>query len=134
VEIQVPNLDERLKPGSFAKAAIMTHLDSQAVTVPLSALTQFAGVTKIFLAENRRAHALPVTLGAQTTDWVEIESPVLPPNAQVITSGQTVIANDTPIAIRRPDPPANVQTNTTSGAADVKDGESDTRPAEGRPE
>ena len=100
VEIQVPNSMGHLKPGSFAKAAILTNLDTQAVTVPLSSLVQFAGVTKIFLAENGRSREVPVTVGAQTTEWIEIASPVLPADAQVITSGQTAIANDTQIVIR----------------------------------
>lgn len=103
VEIQVPNPNGELKPGSFAKAAILTRLDPQAVTVPLSSLVQFAGVTKVFLAENGRSKEVPVTVGAQTTQWIEIVSPAFPPDAQVITSGQTVIANDTPIVIRTPE-------------------------------
>lgn len=100
VEIQVPNPKGELKPGSFAKAAILTRVDSDAVTVPLSAVVQFAGITKIFLAENDRAREVPVTLGTQTTDWVEIVEPRLSGEAQVITSGQTVIADETAITVR----------------------------------
>lgn len=103
VEIQVPNPKGHLKPGSFAKAEILTHLDPQAVTVPLSSLVQFAGVTKIFLAESSRSKEVPVTVGAQTTEWIEITSPPLPADAQVITSGQSAIANDTQIVIRTPE-------------------------------
>ena len=36
---------------------------------------------------------MQVTLGVQTTDWVEITSPALPPGARVITSGQTALAD-----------------------------------------
>lgn len=100
VEIQVPNPNGELKPGSFAKAAILTRVDTDAVTVPLSAVVQFAGITKIFLAENGQAREVPVTLGTQTTDWVEIVDPKLTGEANVITSGQTVIANQTPITVR----------------------------------
>ena len=100
VEIQVPNPNGELKPGSFAKAAILTRLDPDAVTVPLSALVQFAGITKIFLAENRRAKEIPVTVGTQTTEWIEIVKPALPRDAQVITSGQTAIADETSIVVR----------------------------------
>ena len=97
VEIQVPNASGDLKPGSFAKASILTRIDPNAVTVPLSALVQFAGITKVFLAENGQAKEIPVTLGMQTTDWFEIVNPKLPEGALVITSGQSTIANDSPI-------------------------------------
>ena len=89
-----------MKPGSFAKAAILTRVDPEATTVPLSAVIQFAGITKIFLDENGRAKEVPVILGTQTTDWVEITRPQLPPGAQVITSGQSVIADGTEVNVR----------------------------------
>ncbi len=114
VEIQVPNPTGELKPGSFAKASILTRVDSQAVTVPLAALIQFAGITKIFLAEEGQAKEVPVTLGTQTTEWVEITKPTLPDQAQVITSGQTAIANETSIIIREPAPPATGATSASS--------------------
>ena len=100
VEIQVPNPRSELKPGSFAKAAILTRLNAEAATVPLTAVVNFAGINKVFLAENGRAKAVQVTLGMQTTEWVEITTPALPRGAQVITSGQTALASDTPIALR----------------------------------
>jgi RND family efflux transporter MFP subunit len=100
VEIQIVNPDGKLKPGGFAKAAILTRLEPEAATVPLSALSTFAGVTKIFLAEHGRARAVPVTLGVQTTDWVEIASPALSRHADVITSGLTLLATNTSIAVR----------------------------------
>jgi RND family efflux transporter MFP subunit len=100
VEVQVPNPGGGLKPGGFAKAAILTRPDAEAATVPLTALVTFAGINKIFLAENGRAREVQVTPGVQTTDWVEIASPALPRGAHVITSGQSVLAADTPVAVR----------------------------------
>lgn len=103
VEIQIPNQKGELKPGSFAKVRILTREDAEAVTVPLTALVSFAGINKIFIAdESGHAKEVQVTLGVQTTDWVEITHPALPRNAQVITSGQTVLADGTPIANREP--------------------------------
>ena len=100
VEIQVPNPTGELKPGSFAKAAIRTRIDPNAATVPLSAVVQFAGITKLFIIKENVAKELPVTLGTQTTEWVEISSPPLPDGTIVVTSGQTSLANDTPVTIR----------------------------------
>ena len=103
VEIQVPNSNGALKPGSFAKAEILTRVELNAVTIPLSALVQFAGVTKVYLDEQGHAKEVRVTPGYQTTEWVEIVEPVLPASAIVITSGQSAVANETSIRVREPE-------------------------------
>ena len=103
VEIRVPNPEGELKPGGFAKAAIFTRLDNEAPTVPLEALVSFAGVTKVFLVENGRAKEVPVTLGLQSTKWVEIAAPALAPGSQVVTSGQAALADGVVVSIRATD-------------------------------
>jgi RND family efflux transporter MFP subunit len=115
VEIQIPNPSGELKPGSFAKAAILTRLDAEAVTVPLSALVNFAGITKVFVAENGRAKEVQVSPGTQTTEWVEIASPALPRGTRVITSGQSVLADGSAVTPRAITPPAVA--DTREGAA-----------------
>ncbi len=100
VEIEVPNERRQLKSGSFAKAQIQTRLDAGAVTVPLKAVVNYAGVTKIFLIENNQAKEVQVTLGIQSTDWVEIRTPELPKGATVVTSGQSALADGTAVEIR----------------------------------
>ena len=101
VEIQVPNPDGVLKSGSFAKAAIVTRLDAQTQTVPLDAVVRFAGITKIFLQDGDKAREVQVTPGTTTSEWIEIVSPKLPAEAQVVTSGQTLLSDRTPIFVRR---------------------------------
>lgn len=100
VEVLCPNGEGKLKPGSFAKASIATRLDNQATTVPLEALVTFAGITKIFLTEGNTVREVRVSLGVQNTQWVEIATPQLPPDAHVVTSGQTALANGTPVFLR----------------------------------
>jgi RND family efflux transporter MFP subunit len=100
VEIQVLNPGGELKPGSFAKATIQTRFDAEAVTVPLSAVVSFAGINKVFLFDNGRAKELPIRLGVESTEWVEIAAPALPRGMQVITSGQTALSSDAPVAVR----------------------------------
>ncbi len=121
VEILVPNTQSELKPGGFAKTAIMTEIDERAATVPLEAPVQVAGVTKIFLVEEGHAKEVQVTLGVQGSDWVEIATPQLPADAQVVTSGQTAIADRSAVAVRDVALPAagNSAPSTASGAGDV---------------
>jgi RND family efflux transporter MFP subunit len=101
VEIQVPNPDGVLKSGSFAKAAIVTRMDAETQTAPLDSIVRFAGITKIFLSDGGKARELQVTTGATTSQWIEIVSPKLPPGAQVVTSGQSLLSNGLPIFVRR---------------------------------
>lgn len=118
VEIHVPNPKGELKPGGFAKASILTHLDPQAATIPLAGLMQFAGIIKIFVVEHGLAREVPVTLGTQTTEWVEILKPELPADTLVITSGQTVIANQTPVTVRSSEIDRGRDGPATSGTVD----------------
>jgi RND family efflux transporter MFP subunit len=106
VEILLPNQHGELKPGGFAKAGILTAVDEHAATVPLESLVQFAGVTKIFLVDGGKAQEVQVTLGVQSTDWVEIAAPKLPDGSQVVTSGQTAIAHGTSVSVRVVQPAA----------------------------
>ncbi len=106
VEIEVANPEGKLKPGSFAKASILTRNDREVAVVPLDGLVTFAGITKIFVVEDGRAKELRVTLGMQNTEWVEIVRPSLPRGAQVVLSGQTALADGSPVVLRRTLPPS----------------------------
>jgi RND family efflux transporter MFP subunit len=100
VEILISNPKDELKPGGFAKTAILTRLDTDATTVPLESPVTFAGITKIFLVDDGRAREVQVTLGVQQTGWVEVMKPALPPGALIVTSGQSAIADQTPVTLR----------------------------------
>ena len=103
IEISVANPNGLRKPGSFAKTAIVTRLDSAAVTVPLESIVSFAGINKLYLVANGQAKEVQVTLGVQGTTWVEIATPALPKDGVVVTSGQSVIVDGTRVDIRRSD-------------------------------
>jgi len=99
VEVLVPNLARELKPGGFAKAAILTRVEPQAKTVPVEAIVTAVGTTKIFVVQDGKAHVLEVTTGAADPKWVEIIGD-LDPNSQVITSGQNQLTEGTRVKIR----------------------------------
>jgi RND family efflux transporter MFP subunit len=99
IEVLVPNAERRLKPGNFAKAAIMTHQDSNAITVPTEALVAFAGVSKVFVVQEGKAHAVEVRLGERGDGWLEVLGD-LTEGASVVTSGQTQLAEGTTVRVR----------------------------------
>lgn len=99
VQVSVPNFDSKLKCGGFARAAIRTRVDPGVRTVPPHALVVFAGVTKVFVAENNRARAVEVTTGTRDKDWVEVLGD-FPANATIVTSGLGQLVNGSAIRVR----------------------------------
>lgn len=112
VEVEVPNRNGALKPGGFAKANISIAVNERATTIPLAGLYSFAGINKLFLIEQGVAREIQVTIGEQTSNWVEITSPPLPADAMVITSGQRMLSDGKPVTIR--DPEADEATRPTT--------------------
>ncbi len=102
VEVAVPNDDRALRPGGFVKAAVVTSTTSERTVVPVEAIVQFAGVTKLFLAQQDKAFSVPVETGIEGSGWVEVRGEI-PDGSHVIVSGQTQLADGTPISIRKPE-------------------------------
>lgn len=107
LEVMVANPERRLKAGSFAKAAVLTREDPHAITVPEESLVAFAGVTKLFVVAGEHARAVPVepgvrievASGQRIEHWVEVHGD-LPSESSVVTSGQTQLADGTPVRLR----------------------------------
>jgi RND family efflux transporter MFP subunit len=110
IEAAVPNQSRELKAGGFAKAAILTRVDPQAKTVPVEAVVTMVGVTKVFVADKGKAHAVIVTPGVSGRGWVEILGD-LQLGSQVITSGQNNLAEGTPVLVHKPDENARTITS-----------------------
>jgi RND family efflux transporter MFP subunit len=71
IEAEIPNLDGKLRPGTFAKADIVTA-DEQAFLVPQTALVVFAGVEKILVVKDGKAREQRVRTGLRVGDRIEI--------------------------------------------------------------
>ena len=99
-EALVPNGDHRLRPGFFGHGEVVVRRDDRALAVPRSALSTFAGVTKVFVIEEGVAHERQVVLGVDLGDgWVEIAEGVAR-GVQVVTSGLSKLADGTPVVVR----------------------------------
>jgi RND family efflux transporter MFP subunit len=101
VEALVPNNRGLLRPGGFAKASVLVDRNAEATAVPIEAVVKFAGVTKLFVVEGSKARAVNVETGLEGSDWVEVIGR-LPEKAQVVTTGQTHLAEGTPVEVRKP--------------------------------
>jgi membrane fusion protein (multidrug efflux system) len=106
VETLVPNERGLLRPGGFAKASIITDAEAKAAVVPLDSIVRFAGVTKLFIIENGKARSInDIKTGSEGRGWIEVTSKLLPDAASVVTTGQTQLADGTPVVVREPEPP-----------------------------
>jgi len=72
VEAELPNVDHRLKPGFFAKGAILTRLDANVIAAPEDAVSTLAGVSTVFVIDNGKIKAQNVTIGVRQGNLVEI--------------------------------------------------------------
>ena len=73
VEADIAN-DGLLRPGSFARAEIVTSDADMAVTVPTSAIVTFAGIEKVITVEGGKAREKPITTGRRAAEWTEVLS------------------------------------------------------------
>lgn len=102
IEALVPNAAHRLRHGGFVKAAIVTQTDDDALTVPLEALVTFAGVTKVFRIREQRAEEVVIKIGTRGKGWIEVLGDLAPQDL-VVTSGQSQLADGTPVVLRESD-------------------------------
>jgi RND family efflux transporter MFP subunit len=93
VEAEVPNLDGRLKPGSFARAEIVVRSGEPAILVPASSIVTFAGVDKVIGvtgANGDTAHEQRIKKGRREGDQVEVLAGVKPGDPIVVEPGNLV--------------------------------------------
>jgi len=102
IEGLVANPERRLKPGFFAHATVLTHVDPKALTVPQQALVTFAGITKVFVVQNDVTRERVVQTGVRVgTNEVEIIAG-LKPGELIAVSGLTRLTDGTPVKVTGP--------------------------------
>jgi RND family efflux transporter MFP subunit len=72
VEAEVPNRDGLLKPGLFARGAVVLRRDPDVAFVPESAVSYFAGLTRVFVVADGTARERTVTLGTRQDGLIEV--------------------------------------------------------------
>ncbi len=101
VEVHVPNSDERLRPGMFARAVF--ELDHEEVfVVPALAVLKLQGSDQryIFLEQNGRARRLTVEIGDRFDDMVEIIADDVKRGDRLIIAGQSRLLDGVAVHIK----------------------------------
>ena len=86
VEADVPR-EGSLRPGLFARARIIVTEREKALTVPLEALTTFAGLEKVVGVREGKAVEQVIATGRRGLDWVEVLSGLEAGEAVVLSPG-----------------------------------------------
>jgi len=93
VEIDVPNPDARLRAGLFAEAAIVVDPDAQALAVPRDAVSEFAGVEKVWIIQDGKAREQRVRTGRRDATLVEVISGLNAGSRVALDAAKTTAGN-----------------------------------------
>jgi RND family efflux transporter MFP subunit len=101
MEADVANEDLSLQAGLFGEAEIVVDPAAKALAVPAAAVSQFAGVQKVWLVANGRCEQRTVHIGRRDTDRIEIveglaDGDVIVSRADQGREGPVVAVNETP--------------------------------------
>lgn len=100
VEIKVPNGSDNLKPGMFARVAMILGEDVSIVVSANSVLQQEGtNIRYIFLEENGVAKRYNVNIGKRFDDRIEIISDMIKPGDRLVVEGQTKLANGSKVKV-----------------------------------
>ena len=93
-EAEVDNTKGLLRPGSFARAEIVTDSGQDSLMVPGSSVLVFAGIEKVITVKDGKALEQPITTGRRTGESVEVLSGLVDGEPVVVKPGslQTGVA------------------------------------------
>ena len=99
VEISIANSQHRLKPGMFAKVALLLKQRQEVVVIPRDALQQVdpKGAV-VFVVQDGKAHLQQVVTGLQTDTQVEILNG-LGPGTEVVLAGNDGLKDQDPVQV-----------------------------------
>ncbi len=96
VEVDLPNPDHDLRPGTFAELAIALREIPQALALPPQTITTSAKGKSVFIVEQGKAKAVPVHTGITDGQWIEITDG-LRGDEDVVVVGKRQLLDESPV-------------------------------------
>ena len=100
VEIEVENIDHRLKPGMFARVNLVVQRRDGVLLLVKDSLIRERGHTRVFVHENGRALLREISLGLEGEKYVEVLRG-LREGEEVIVAGQYELKDMMPVRVIR---------------------------------
>ncbi len=94
VEVDLPNKDQLLKGGMFARVAIMVGIHPKAIQIPIDAVTRLEDNQYVYVVQDGKARQVAVELGGRADNRIEITKG-LTGVEQVIVSGKDLVSDGT---------------------------------------
>lgn len=98
VEIDIPNPDRILQPGTFAEVTLVLRNRPNALVIPPSALVTNGGIQSVFIADQGQARLVPIRTGISDGRWIEIVEGLSGGEAVVVV-GKSGLAEGTPLRV-----------------------------------
>jgi membrane fusion protein, multidrug efflux system len=101
----VQNPDRKLRANTFARGKLVLEREVATTVVPLDAVVNFVGISKVFIVQNGVAKSREVQLGRVIGDQQEIVSGIQAGEAVVVT-GQTKLYDGAKVQVKNAKPAA----------------------------
>lgn len=98
IKALVPNPDNELLPGSFAKVKLSLNTINNAILIPNQAIIPVLKGKTVFITRNGKAQQVPVEAGTRTADNILITSG-LKVGDTVLTTGAMAVKQDAPVKV-----------------------------------
>ncbi len=99
IEIEIPNTDNRLKPGMYARISLTVEERKNTLVAPKNAVIDFESKRGVWVPnDERRAQFVPVTLGIEGPEQVEILGG-LKEGDRFVTTGAAAVRNNDQLII-----------------------------------
>ena len=94
MEVEIPNSDNRLKPGMYARINLTVEEHKNALVVPKNAVVDFENKRGVWVPnDENRAKFVPVKLGIESADQIEVVGG-LKEGDKFVTNGAAAVRNN----------------------------------------
>lgn len=99
MEIEIANDDKRLKPGMYARVSLIVEERKNTLVAPKNAVVDFESKRGVWMPnQDNRAKFVPVQLGIEDTDRIEITGG-LAEGDKIVTTGAAAVRNNDQLVI-----------------------------------
>ncbi len=99
MEIEIANNDNRLKPGMYARVTLTVEERKDTLVAPKGAVVDFENQRGVWIPnQDNRAKFVPVKLGIEDTEQIEILAG-LKEGDQIVTTGATAVRNNDQLVV-----------------------------------
>jgi RND family efflux transporter MFP subunit len=96
VEIDIPNDDHALQPGTFGEITLLLHQKPNALVIPPGAIVTKNATKFVFIVENDRATLVPIRTGINDGRWAEVTEG-LTGREDVVVVGRAKLTEGAPV-------------------------------------